>query len=358
MDNIVPHREIGKLITVRQSDFRGVSMPASLGFHVAPYPLSQKTGSAIRQHAVVIGITAESLHAVCDQMRQGRAGLEQVLFEAGLDEARWQAELQARLEEVYARSWRASEVSIFVVRDGFTTEQFNAVLAGLQYIPRAVYLVSAQSAKGAAAVHAVQRPKSDRLQTLSKRALDFVGGLGLLLFLAPLMLVIGLVIKLDSSGPVFFRQRRLGFLGKPFEIYKFRTMTVQENGDTVIQARPQDPRVTRIGRFLRRSSLDELPQLLNVMKGEMSLVGPRPHAEAHDRHYSAIVPRYTFRRYVKPGMTGWAQVHGYRGQITSLDDITQRVEFDSWYAKNGTVFLDIKILFRTIAIVLNQKNAF
>jgi undecaprenyl-phosphate galactose phosphotransferase/putative colanic acid biosynthesis UDP-glucose lipid carrier transferase len=357
MDNIVPHREVAAPISVRRVESAPQLPLAAIS---GTESLEQaKVVFSPRQHVIIVGATLESLRAVSDQLRSsGHAGPEHVLFDSHLSGSQWSAELEAKLNSVVAKSWRAREVSIALVRDGFSSEQLSAVLGGLQFIPRAVYLVSSGSSKESASVHSLQQPKFGALQRSIKRGADILGGCALLFFLLPLMLFIGLLIKLDSPGPVLFRQKRLGFLGKPFDIYKFRTMTVQENGDTVVQARREDPRVTRIGRILRRSSMDELPQLLNVVKGEMSLVGPRPHAEAHDRQYSAIVPRYSFRSYVKPGMTGWAQVHGYRGQIKSLDDITKRVEFDSWYARNATVLLDLKILLRTVSIVINQKNAY
>ena len=357
MDNVVPHRVLTAPISVRSVDSQPELPLAAISGSALPE--AAKVVFSPRQHVIVVGATLESLRAVSSQLRSsGHTGQEHVLFDVHLSGAQWSAELEAKLNSVVAKSWRVRDVSIAMVRDGFSSEQLSAVLAGLQFIPRAVYLVSSGGTRESASVHPLQRPKFGFLQRSLKRAVDIAGGSALLFFLLPLMLFIALLIRLDSSGPVLFRQKRLGFLGKPFEIYKFRTMMVQENGDKVVQARPQDPRVTRIGRLLRRSSMDELPQLINVVKGEMSLVGPRPHAEAHDRQYSAIVPRYAFRSYVKPGMTGWAQVHGYRGQIKNLDDITKRVEFDSWYARNATVLLDIKILLRTISIVVNQKNAY
>ncbi len=184
------------------------------------FPLdAAKVAFGANHHAVLIGATLNSIHAASEQLRAtGRSGVEHVLFSAGLESGRWHGELQTKLEEVFRRSWRAPDISLFVVRDGFTDAKFNEVLAGLQFIPRPVYLVSAIGAKGGAALQTLRRPKSDRLQQILKRGLDIAGGAALLVFLAPLMLVISLLIKFDSSGPVLFRQRRLGFLGQPFEI--------------------------------------------------------------------------------------------------------------------------------------------
>jgi lipopolysaccharide/colanic/teichoic acid biosynthesis glycosyltransferase len=146
--------------------------------------------------------------------------------------------------------------------------------------------------------------------------------------------MVALAVRLDSRGPILFRQNRNGFNGRPFRIYKFRSMTVMEDGAVVTQAKRDDARVTRVGRFLRRSSLDELPQLLNVLKGDMSLVGPRPHALAHDDHYSGLLAEYAFRHHVKPGITGWAQVNGFRGETPTIDLMKRRIDLDLQYIAN------------------------
>jgi putative colanic acid biosynthesis UDP-glucose lipid carrier transferase len=199
------------------------------------------------------------------------------------------------------------------------------------------------------------RPAS--LQNALKRALDLAIAIPALLLLSPLLLVLALIVRLDAGGPVLFRQTRLGKDGKPFDIFKFRTMTVLENGDTVVQAKVDDVRVTASGKWLRASSLDELPQLLNIIAGDMSLVGPRPHARAHDVHYAGLIANYTLRQTVKPGLTGWAQVNGHRGETPTLDTMRARVDFDIWYAKNAGVLLDLTILARTPFEVLRARNA-
>ena len=165
-------------------------------------------------------------------------------------------------------------------------------------------------------------------------------------------------IKLDGPGPVIFRQRRNGFNGRPFVIYKFRTMNVLEDGPVVRQATKRDARVTGIGRVLRQSSIDELPQLFNVLKGDMSLVGPRPHAVAHDDEYGALIANYAFRHHVKPGLTGLAQVNGCRGQTLHLDQMKKRIDFDLWYIDNWSLFLDLKILARTTLVPLGSRDAY
>jgi exopolysaccharide biosynthesis polyprenyl glycosylphosphotransferase len=179
-----------------------------------------------------------------------------------------------------------------------------------------------------------------------------------LITLAPTMLIAAILIKLDSRGPVFFSQLRNGFNSKEFRIIKFRTMTVMEQGPEVKQATRNDKRVTRLGRWLRRSSIDELPQFLNVLRGEMSLVGPRPHAVVHDDEYKKLISKYAFRLHLKPGITGWAQVNGLRGETATVDLMEKRVDLDLWYINNWSLWLDIKILLKTFAAVMGQKEAY
>ena len=203
----------------------------------------------------------------------------------------------------------------------------------------------------------LEEPRVDLPSPFLKRALDICVAAAALIFLAPVLALIALAIRMDSEGPVFFRQTRLGLDGRPFDILKFRSMNVLENSDTIAQAEAGDPRITRVGGWLRRASLDELPQLLNVLAGDMSLVGPRPHAVAHDRYYSALIAGYDIRQRVKPGITGWAQVHGLRGATPTLDLMQARVEHDLWYVKNRRFLLDVEILLRTAGEVLRTRNA-
>ena len=182
----------------------------------------------------------------------------------------------------------------------------------------------------------------------ANRMLDVTGAALGLLLLAPLLVLLALVIRLDSPGPVLFRQTRKGLNGQVFRIYKFRTMRVLEDGAVVRQATRGDARVTRIGRILRSTSLDELPQLLNVLSGEMALVGPRPHALAHDEFYSREISGYDQRFRVKPGITGWAQVNGARGETPTLDHMRLRIELDLWYVQHKSIALDLTILARTV----------
>jgi undecaprenyl-phosphate galactose phosphotransferase/putative colanic acid biosynthesis UDP-glucose lipid carrier transferase len=204
----------------------------------------------------------------------------------------------------------------------------------------------------------VQRAPLSGAERFVKRLMDiFVATLALIFFL-PVMALTAIAIKLDSPGPVIFRQHRKGFNGQQFIMFKFRTMTVQENGSMVAQATRDDPRVTAIGRLLRAASIDELPQLLNVLKGDMSLIGPRPHALAHDNYFENILSDYAFRHHVKPGMTGWAQCNGARGATPSIEHISERVKLDLWYINNWSLWLDIQILIKTFFEVLRKRNAY
>jgi Undecaprenyl-phosphate glucose phosphotransferase len=204
----------------------------------------------------------------------------------------------------------------------------------------------------------LQRAPLSALQCFVKRVMDVVVAAFVLTFFLPLMALAAIAIKLDSPGPVIFRQIRKGFNGKHFVILKFRTMRVQENGPDVVQAKRSDARVTRIGRMLRSSSIDELPQLLNVLKGDMSLIGPRPHALAHDSYFEGMLSDYAFRHHVKPGMTGWAQCNGARGATPTIEHVAKRVQLDLWYINNWSLWLDLLILIKTAFEVLRKRNAY
>lgn len=204
----------------------------------------------------------------------------------------------------------------------------------------------------------VQRGPLSRLEQFLKRCIDVVGASVALMVLSPLMIVSAVAIKLDSAGPALFRQRRNGFDSRPFVIFKFRTMTVMEDGSDLQQAQRADPRVTRIGRILRKTSIDELPQLFNVLIGDMSLVGPRPHALAHDDHFGNLLSDYAFRHHVKPGITGWAQVRGYRGETARVEQMKARVDCDLWYVNNWSLALDLKIIALTCIELMRRRNAY
>ena len=196
------------------------------------------------------------------------------------------------------------------------------------------------------------------LNSTIKRASDIVLASLILLLLAPLMLVVAIAVKLSSPGPIIFRQRRYGLYGDEIIVYKFRSMSVMENGAAVVQAQRNDGRVTKIGGFLRRTSLDELPQFINVLQGRMSIVGPRPHAVAHNEQYRKLIKGYMLRHKVKPGITGWAQVNGLRGETATLDKMEARIQYDLDYLRNWSLWLDLWIVLKTVKVVLTRENAF
>jgi Undecaprenyl-phosphate glucose phosphotransferase len=277
-----------------------------------------------------------------------------------------------RRKEVIAQaiaSLRGSNVEEIVISaDLDHWPEVNGLLSELRVLPLPVNLVPAGPLSdlfklsshtiGETVTIELQHGPRTLSQRLIKRAADIVLASAALLAFLPLLLVSAIAIKLDSRGPIIFRQWRRGFNGRPFQILKFRTMTVQEDGDTVIQAQQNDLRVTRVGNVLRRTSIDELPQLLNVLQGTMSLVGPRPHAMAHDSQFDKVVGNYAYRHHVKPGLTGWAQVNGYRGETRTVEDIEHRVKLDLWYIDNWTLGTDLKIIFMTVAELARGKNAY
>ena len=187
---------------------------------------------------------------------------------------------------------------------------------------------------------------------------DFVFALLIIALVSPLMLGIALAVKLTSPGPAIFKQRRYGLNGEEIIVYKFRTMTVSEDGQNIVQAQKGDQRLTTIGSFLRRTSLDELPQFINVLQGRMSIVGPRPHAVAHNELYRKLIKGYMLRHKVKPGITGWAQINGLRGETEVLEKMQSRIEYDLNYLQNWSIWLDLWIIVRTVWVVLRRENAY
>jgi putative colanic acid biosysnthesis UDP-glucose lipid carrier transferase len=191
-----------------------------------------------------------------------------------------------------------------------------------------------------------------------KKLSDYLLASLILLLISPLMLAIAAGVKLSSPGPVLFKQRRYGVDGRKIVVYKFRSMTVAEDGDVVRQATRNDARITRFGAFLRKTSLDELPQFINVLQGRMSIVGPRPHAVAHNELYRKLIRGYMIRHKVKPGITGLAQVNGMRGETDTVEKMKQRIEYDLAYLRSWSIALDLKIILKTVAVVLKRQNAY
>jgi putative colanic acid biosynthesis UDP-glucose lipid carrier transferase len=264
---------------------------------------------------------------------------------------------------------RGSDVEEIVVgADPNRWSELRSLVAELRVLPFPVSFVPLGTASelfrrpsrelGNAICVELQRGPLTSSEYAAKRCIDVLFAGIVLTALLPLLAIVAVAIKLDSPGPILFRQKRCGFNGRGFLIRKFRTMSVLEDGPSIIQAQFADKRVTRLGTWLRRTSIDELPQLLNVLDGSMSLVGPRPHAMAHDNQFDKIVQNYAFRRRVKPGLTGWAQVNGCRGPTPTAASIERRVEYDLWYIDNWSLRLDFAILLQTPIEILRGHNAY
>lgn len=193
---------------------------------------------------------------------------------------------------------------------------------------------------------------------LVKRASDIILSIIILILISPVLVATAIAVKFSSPGPIIFKQKRYGLNGEEIAVYKFRSMRVCENGTEVKQAQKNDARVTRVGAFLRRTSLDELPQFFNVLQGRMSIVGPRPHAVAHNELYRKLIKGYMIRHKVKPGITGWAQVNGLRGETETLDKMQARIEYDLDYLRNWSVVLDLRIIARTVGVVFKDQHAY
>ncbi|MGB9187099.1 MAG: undecaprenyl-phosphate glucose phosphotransferase [Methylovirgula sp.] len=269
-----------------------------------------------------------------------------------LGEAMGLARQQRAEEFVIALGWDQSSL-LAEISDALRSSPLPVRLLPDRVV-RSILGRSSATATGPMLTVELQRAPMTFGERAVKRLVDLAFASIALAIFAPLLIIAAFAIKLDSPGPVIFRQRRGGFNTHQFVIYKFRTMRVLEDSEKVTQAGREDPRVTRIGQILRRASIDELPQLFNVLKGDMSLVGPRPHALAHDDQYQSLVENYCFRHHVKPGITGWAQVNGLRGETGRLEQMQQRVEFDLWYINNWSLLLDIRILLRTAGAVLTH----
>ncbi len=237
---------------------------------------------------------------------------------------------------------RDTTVSIYFIPDIFVFDLLHARFDQIAGLP----------------VISVRDTPMTGVNPFNKRVMDIVFSLTFLIVLLPLLLLIAFCIKLTSPGPVLFKQRRYGLHGEEILVYKFRSMTVCEDGDIIQQAQKNDCRITPFGVFLRRTSLDELPQLLNVIAGNMSLVGPRPHAVAHNELYRKLISGYMIRHKVKPGITGWAQIHGLRGETETVEKMHSRIEFDIDYIRNWSIYMDFIIILRTALVVVRNKNAY
>ena len=306
--------------------------------------------------------------AILEMRRYGYTPIQ--TFEIGQEEfvkSKTSLRLRAIIDRAIeaARAESVAEILLLIRWDH--TWAIESITKMLSVLPLPIYLLPDENVArylgrrpinmGTTWAAEIQRAPLTTTEQFVKRCFDMIGATSVLLLLSPLMLLTALLIKVDSHGPSLFFQTRNGFNGRAFRIVKFRTMHVLEDGNAIRQATPADPRVTRLGRWLRRTNIDELPQLFNVLYGNMSLVGPRPHAVAHNNEYDKLIANYALRNHVKPGITGWAQVNGYRGETPTTDLMAKRVERDLWYINNWSMWLDIRILFRTLILGL-QPTAY
>ncbi len=350
-----------------------IGLPAMGAWRIlAPPPLARvarRAGYAARE-CIVIGDNDEVSLAefAAELAANGSPSPTMMKFHARCERVAWPLEQKQLIARAINAARALKHGEIYLCAAGVPADRLAAIQRALSILPRAIFVVPdaatadlvrcKTSSVGTSVALEVRREPLGRSQRAVKRLIDIVLGALAIVCLAPLWLFVAAAIKLDSAGPVLFLQTRNGYRGRPFKIVKFRTMHVQEDGPVIRQASRDDARVTRIGRFLRKSSIDELPQLLNVLLGQMSLVGPRPHAQAHDEQYARVIENYEVRQHVKPGLTGWAQVHGLRGETATLDQMYRRIEFDLRYAVNASLLLDAEILVRTVFEVFRHRNAY
>jgi|SoiMethySBSTD1v2_1073268.scaffolds.fasta_scaffold126911_3 putative colanic acid biosynthesis UDP-glucose lipid carrier transferase len=279
-----------------------------------------------------------------------------------------QLHLHDAISKVISYARRSNVDEVFIAADLRNWDKLREPIERLRLLPLPVQLIAVGpasellrrplSAIGNCMAAELQRAPLNCVEIVIKRVVDVIAAGIALVLLMPVFVLVAIAIKLDSPGPVLFNQMRHGFNGNPFQILKFRTMTVLEDGDAVKQAERFDKRVTRVGSWLRRTSIDELPQLVNVLEGDMSIVGPRPHAVAHDTHFDKLIADYACRQRMKPGITGCAQVNGCRGETPTVEAMRRRVEFDIWYIDNWSFYLDCTILLRTVIEVIRGRNAY
>lgn len=263
---------------------------------------------------------------------------------------------EGRIDKIYIAMAMSEEVTIRRLVNQLTDTTCSVMLIPDIFTLNVLHSRT-EEVNGVPVVPLFETPMSG-MNMVFKRIEDIIVSSLILLFISPVLLTISLAVKITSPGPIIFRQLRYGMDGKPIMVWKFRSMSVMENGDKVVQATKGDVRITPIGRILRSTSLDELPQFINVLKGDMSIVGPRPHAVAHNEQYRAIIQGYMLRHKVKPGITGWAQINGWRGETDTLEKMEKRVEFDLQYIRDWSIWLDLRIIFLTIFKGFVSKTAY
>ncbi|MBK1613304.1 undecaprenyl-phosphate glucose phosphotransferase [Rubrivivax gelatinosus] len=325
-----------------------------------------------RRHALVVGAGPLGVKVSTAFRARGDIGLSFLgYFDDRIDE-RIDAEAAAQrlggLADVarHVREHRVDEVYITLPlgsqpRIVALLEQLQGTTASLFYVPDVFGISIIQGRlmdmNGVPVVGICETPFTGS-NMVAKRISDIVLASLILLLISPILLLLALGVKLSSPGPVIFRQRRNGLAGEEIEVYKFRSMRSMDNGAVIKQATKGDPRITPFGAFIRRTSLDELPQFVNVLQGRMSIVGPRPHAVAHNEQYREIIKAYMVRHKVKPGITGWAQVNGHRGETDTVEKMRARVEYDLEYLRNWSIGLDLQIIARTVKLVFFDRNAY
>ena len=324
------------------------------------------------QRAIIVGINDQG-RMLAERMHEGRySRMELVGFFDDRDRGRIGAAprhaLLGKLAELPAFV-RDNRISLIYLSLPMASQpRILQVLEGLQDTTASIYFVPDMfitdliqgrtgSVYGMPVISVCDTPFRG-VNGIVKRLSDIVLSLLILTLIAPLMLVIAVAVKLESRGPLIFKQRRYGLEGNEIVVYKFRSMNVTEDGNTIRQAEKNDARNTRVGGYLRRTSMDELPQFINVLQGRMSIVGPRPHAVAHNEMYRKLTRGYMVRHKVKPGITGWAQVNGFRGETRDLERMKGRVDHDLDYLRNWSLQLDLKIILKTIVIVFKDQAAY
>jgi Undecaprenyl-phosphate glucose phosphotransferase len=333
--------------------------------------MASKTGRITSERVFLIGRESEVMSFVSRHQPWNIGfSIVDVAFLRSSDARRINDPAAALTADLAAASARARDLkpdAVFIALPWSDQETIDACVDAFMNLPVAIHMTPEPIMDrfenphivrvGSLASLRLTRPALSFTQVTFKRVFDICAASAILVASLPLLLLIALAIRIDSKGPVLFLQRRYGFNQEPFRIFKFRTMTTTDDGAVIRQATRGDPRITRVGRHLRRYNLDELPQLINVIAGQMSLVGPRPHALAHDREYQRKIALYARRHNVKPGITGWAQVNGLRGETDTDEKMARRVAYDHWYIDNWSFWLDLAILLRTLFSARAFRNA-
>jgi Undecaprenyl-phosphate glucose phosphotransferase len=328
-------------------------------------------GEFVQRNIIVVGETEQLFGGkVIDELRRSGSHAVKIFVTNTADLQGEKVPLVLpRLVNDIVEASRNSEVDeIILALNWNRARRIEELVYTLQVVPLPVRLLPDQNALrllGNGSAHVcgnwnieLQRAPLSAAEQALKRLVDLIFASTAILLFLPLLLFVSVLIKFDSRGPILFTQTRNGFSGRPFRIFKFRSMTVTEDGPFIRQATCNDVRVTKMGRLLRKTSIDELPQLFNVLLGDMSLVGPRPHAFAHGTEFEKLIASYAFRHHVKPGITGWAQVNGLRGETPTVDLMERRVELDLWYINNLSLWLDLKILAKTLLVLGRQPLAY